>query len=950
MITENLQQVTKHNPCPHCGKPDWCYFLGELSVCKRDAEPAPGWKMTSKQDKEGSYYYAPEDKTKKTTPPSQTRTWEYPDRDRNPLVRVIRIDDGSGGKPKRWQEHWNGQKWVKGLKGIKRADIPIYRYQEIQEAIAKGKTIFIVEGEVCADALWKLGIPATTNIGGSGKWRPSDTQDLADAVKIVLCPDRDKPGVKHMETIATDFKDAQWLYAFPNSPFWHKLPQSGGIDVADWIEDYNLTKAQIWEAVEPYRQELPNPEVPTTPPPATKHYPQMCIEALFSDTHWISFNGKLYKWVGTHYQQACRVQERRRIVHWCDTTPVETKTGWKYAYADATHVENIWKWVLEYFEVSPDEINPPGINCLNGVVKINWNGAVASWELVPHDPQVIYTYVSEFNFDPDADSTQCDRMLSCLEPQQQQLFIQTMAASLDLATIRKYRGRTVKALLCKGEGNNGKDTLREAVRLLFGEIGMSDATIGDFKAYDNGRKFDLAKLEGTRINWSSENSSFDELDRIESLKKAITGESLDMERKGVDSHTMNLSTVFLFNVNEAPNLKAGLEAIQSRWAVLNFNKTYKINADPNKGELEADSRFRYDPYFIKEQVCPALLNKMLLSLEKLAVNGIDYSCTEQALQDIQKETNHLWAFVQDMGLEYQTGSKVYINDLWELLREWYINNGTLEIIATDKGKEKKIWHDQPRRSDRNVKAPNQVYQRFAELFPKIKKEREKKNPQRKGQFYLTDIRFSEANRVASEAVVKQSVKHQNQSQSESEANKAKNPITQAKKIIGELNKSDQKALISWLKAIEENQPNSSSTPNKNLSTPKNLAKGGKIASPASPVGTVSITASPTASLTASPDKTTASLTLEEQNASLASTAYQERVTASAHSSKSESFDSSTFEIGSRVANNNPDKKSYNWHGTIVGFDLDGADVRWDERKGMKGGQVLWHRLSELRLL
>ncbi|MEN9520045.1 MAG: hypothetical protein RLZZ381_2633 [Cyanobacteriota bacterium] len=742
MITENLQQVTPHNPCPHCEKPDWCYFLGNLSVCKRDAEPAPSWKMTSKQDSEGNYYYAPEDKSQKAIRPAQTRTWEYPNRNGKPLVRVVRIDDGTGSKPKRWQEHWNGQKWVKGLKGIKRADIPIYRYWEIREAIAQGKTIFIVEGETCADALWNLDLPATTNIGGSGKWQPSDTADLAGAVKIVLCPDRDKPGVKHMKTIESDFQAAQWLYAFPNSPFWHNLPQSGGIDVADWIEDYNLTKAQVWEAIEPYREELPNPEVPTTPPPSTKKYPQMCIEAIFSDTHWISLNGKLYQWVGTHYQKACRVEARKRIVNWCDTTPVETKSGWKYAYADATHVENIWKWVLEYFEVAPKQINPPGINCLNGVVKINWNNGVASWELVPHDPEVIYTYVSEFDFDPDADSTQCDRMLSCLEPEQQQLFIQTMAASLDLATIRKYRGRTVKALLCKGEGNNGKDSLREAVRLLFGEIGMSDATIGDFKAYDNGRKFDVAKLEGTRINWSSENSSFDELDRIESLKKAITGESLDMERKGIDSHTMNLSTVFLFNVNEAPNLKAGLEAIQSRWAVLNFNKTYKINANPSKGELEADSRFRYDPYFIKEQVCPALLNKMLKALEKLAVNGLNYSCTEQALQDIQKETNHLWAFAQDIGLEYQTGSKVYINDLWELLSEWYINNGTLEIINTDKGKEKKIWHDQPRRDDRNIKAPNQIYQRFAELFPKIKKQRDTSRGDRTGKFYLSDIKLN----------------------------------------------------------------------------------------------------------------------------------------------------------------------------------------------------------------
>jgi hypothetical protein len=105
MIAENLQPVTKQNPCPHCGKPDWCYFVGNLSVCKRDAEPASTWKITSKQDKEGNYYYAPTDQTKKAIKSAQKRIWEYLDRDGNPLVRTIRIDDGKGGKPKRWQEH-----------------------------------------------------------------------------------------------------------------------------------------------------------------------------------------------------------------------------------------------------------------------------------------------------------------------------------------------------------------------------------------------------------------------------------------------------------------------------------------------------------------------------------------------------------------------------------------------------------------------------------------------------------------------------------------------------------------------------------------------------------------------------------------------------------------------------------------------------------------------------
>ena len=90
-------EVSKENPCPHCGKPDWCYSIGDLSVCNRDQPPATGWEATSKTDKDGHFYYAPVQK-KKAIRPAQTRYWEYPDRNGSPLVRVRRIDNGKNHK------------------------------------------------------------------------------------------------------------------------------------------------------------------------------------------------------------------------------------------------------------------------------------------------------------------------------------------------------------------------------------------------------------------------------------------------------------------------------------------------------------------------------------------------------------------------------------------------------------------------------------------------------------------------------------------------------------------------------------------------------------------------------------------------------------------------------------------------------------------------------------
>jgi CRISPR-associated protein Cmr3 len=72
-------------------------------------------------------------------------------------------------------------------------------------------------------------------------------------IKVVLCPDRDLPGVIHMEMISQYFPSAQWLYAFPDSPLWNNLPDSGGLDIVDWINElrnvYQLSDSQIKQII-----------------------------------------------------------------------------------------------------------------------------------------------------------------------------------------------------------------------------------------------------------------------------------------------------------------------------------------------------------------------------------------------------------------------------------------------------------------------------------------------------------------------------------------------------------------------------------------------------------------------------------------------------------------------------------------------------------------------------
>lgn len=754
-------EATKESPCPHCGKPDWCYKIGKLTVCKRPHEPAVGWEATSKTDKDGDRYYAPV-QPKKAVRPKATKEFFYHDRQGNPLIKVSRIDDGKGGR-KFYQSHWDDdrQRWVRGVPDDSRLQVPLYRYQQVQKAIAAGRTIYFVEGEGVADLLCTLGLQATTSIGGSDRYRRwgSYKQDLAGA-DIVICPDRDVPGMKYAQEIEKDFPNARWLYAPPSEFLWQNLPKAKGLDIVDWINE-GATVEDIKAAIGAKKYgELPKVEAAQgkieqldfSLPEVEEIFTQKAQDALFGDTRWISLNGHLYRWMGTHYQLIADPTIKANIARWCASTPVwnKAKEGYSYSYARSSVIENIWNWVVFAFAVDPALVNPPGINCLNGTVKLHWEGKKVSWQLHPHDENDFYIYANQIVYDPEADPTQCDHLLACLDVEQQDIYLKTVAASLDLATVRKYRSR-IKAVFCQGLGNNGKDSLREATGCVFGSA-MTSATISDFQIYDTGKKFPLAKLENSLVNWSSENSSVQNIDKLQSLKAAITGEPLDVERKNQDERPMLLNTIFFFNINEPPNLQAGLEAIQSRWAVLSFNKTYKVGADLTKGELEADARFRYDPEFLQTEVVPALLNKILDALPRLIDEGIDYSCTQKALEQIQQETNHLWAFSQQVGLDYQVGGRVYINELWEKLKDWYIANGTLEVQRSNDGKEKLEWHEQVNGRDKNIKGANQIYQRFSKLFPKISRVRDSQSLERKGQWFLSGIAFSEASEAVSEAV------------------------------------------------------------------------------------------------------------------------------------------------------------------------------------------------------
>ena len=214
--------------------------------------------------------------------------FQYPAENGDKLVQVKRTDSGDGKKEIR-QAWWNGEKWQSfDMPDEIKRQVNLYRINDQinQDAIATGKPLFYVEGELVVDLLLSMGLAATTNIGGSGKWKAyggSGDRYLKnlDGANVVLCPDRDRSGIKHCLEITQDIK-AQWLYADPTNPEWERWETGKGYDLKDWVEDIadlDLAKQLILESIESQRIYAPETELSNLVPINSQSIPPQDLDA-----------------------------------------------------------------------------------------------------------------------------------------------------------------------------------------------------------------------------------------------------------------------------------------------------------------------------------------------------------------------------------------------------------------------------------------------------------------------------------------------------------------------------------------------------------------------------------------------------------------------------------------------------------------------------------------------
>lgn len=148
--------------------------------------------------------------------------YDYTDEKGALLYRVIRAPgkrfsqcrpDGQGG-------------WIWKLGDTRRV---LYRLPDLRNAIAEGRTVFVAEGEKDVESLRGIGLAATCNSGGAGKW-PAECSKLLAGANVVILPDNDAPGRAHARSVAGSLADVAAEVRILELP---GLPEKG--DVSEWL-------------------------------------------------------------------------------------------------------------------------------------------------------------------------------------------------------------------------------------------------------------------------------------------------------------------------------------------------------------------------------------------------------------------------------------------------------------------------------------------------------------------------------------------------------------------------------------------------------------------------------------------------------------------------------------------------------------------------------------------
>ncbi len=532
------------------------------------------------------------------------RQYGYTDAEGKLLYEVVRFDpkdfrqrrpDGKGG-------------WTWNLNGITRV---LYRLPAVLKAKANKRAVFVAEGEKDVEALESIGLTATCNPGGAGKWQDSYTDTLAGATVFIL-PDKDTAGRKHAALVLKS------LTGKAHSVRVVELPDRNGNNVndpADWVRAGGAREelrqvvqdAPKWSpprdkeaAID--RRAVTSPDNgqrggrPPSPPAAQTAAGFAADKLTMPDGHlvarhyrdaWYRFadgwhpitDGEMEKTVMTYLQDREDLAKfasphyARSVLHnlasfnLCGIEATVEKPCWLASGEDARNwiafsngiAVNVWSYAeqLAAKETPRHYTRPVTPDLFSGdFVSYPWDETAF--------PELFFNYLEHVQ--PDTDSFNAVRRMM----------------GLLLADTGKYE----VFWQLYGSGANGKTVLLDVIEALVGRRNICRVAL---ESLAPGTRFQSFPLATAKVNLSGELAT--DLGRtayaaIEGqLKHAVSGGTIEIERKGQDKTEERCRARFVMAGNSLPTFFDKSDAIWRRLRIIPF--TVQIPEEERDPDLAA---------------------------------------------------------------------------------------------------------------------------------------------------------------------------------------------------------------------------------------------------------------------------------------------------------------------------------------------------------------------------
>ena len=316
--------------------------------------------------------------------------------------------------------------------------------------------------------------------------------------------------------------------------------------------------------------------------------------------------------------------------------------------ASGAHINN----AMEVFMgiINREEVewpaHPEYINLINGTFDVE------KMELMQHDPDHGCRTILPVRYDPKAFSLLWEDFLKDIFPddnnyEKRGLLMQFFGYCL----LRDCRFQ--QALFCYGTGSNGKSTVIDVLMAMVGAENTSALTLGDMA-----KQFRTQLLQEKMVNMASETNLRDPV-ATETLKQAITGDMIIVERKHGPPYQFRPYAKFLISMNDSPVIPDKSHGFSRRIAVLGFIRRIEkeeIVPDMSKRIIqEIDGVFRW-------------------AVEGLTIlkrnNGFVLGDKIQAETEAMMETlNPLLIFVNEMAI-VEPGARCSTTDAWDAYKYW----------------------------------------------------------------------------------------------------------------------------------------------------------------------------------------------------------------------------------------------------------------------------------------